>query len=157
MSVVKVFNNGNSRIVIDDHCYCVEIYQSDENVWRKTSWISDKAMKELKKLPEDPNVACVIAWDQDVLENWILDVIRDSANQEYICDVAAGVKGCLDKIMEGTITDDCDDTVNLLTSNPEVRFLVNSIKGEFISISKVVESNKADVIICSELARLVSE
>lgn len=157
MNIVKVFNDGKTRVVIEDHGYGVEIYQSDKKRWKKTRWISVESMHELQKLPADPNDANLFEWNKETIRKWILDAIVNSYNQEYLIKLASDLEPHLDRIEAG-ITKDCwDESVNISTVNPEVKFLINSVKGKFISISKFVDSNKENVVICSELARWYSE
>ena len=55
---LAVFNNGNSHIIEDDHCYVVVNRHYDKgertNLFKPTPWIFPEALEALKRLPPPP-------------------------------------------------------------------------------------------------------
>ena len=56
---VAVLNNGDTAIVVDDHCYAVRNWNGNE--WGWSSHIFRDAMAAIKALPENPDDAVTIA------------------------------------------------------------------------------------------------
>ena len=54
-STVKVLNEGNSAIVVDDHCYVIKNLIDGE--WVQSAWIFQEALDALKQLPDNPDEA----------------------------------------------------------------------------------------------------
>ena len=54
-STVVVLNNGNTAIVVDDHCYAVRNWNGNE--WGWSAWIFREALAALKTLPDNPDEA----------------------------------------------------------------------------------------------------
>lgn len=52
---VAVFNGGTHVIVVDDGCYVVRVWDGKE--WQIAPWLSRSAVKELRQLPENPDIA----------------------------------------------------------------------------------------------------
>lgn len=57
-STVKILNEGNSIIVVDDHCYVIRNLVDGE--WRHSAWIFREALDALKELPDNPDNAVYI-------------------------------------------------------------------------------------------------
>lgn len=58
--VVAVFNNGNSVIVEDDHCYVIRNWSGTRQRWGWSAWIFPEALKVLASLPDNPDDARTI-------------------------------------------------------------------------------------------------
>jgi hypothetical protein len=56
---VAILNNGNTAIVIDDHCYAIRNLNTDGK-WGWSAWIFKEALDSLKMLPENPDDAKTI-------------------------------------------------------------------------------------------------
>jgi hypothetical protein len=52
---VSVFNNDNSVIVVDDHCYVIK--NRKDSGWGISAWIFKEALSVLRTLPENPDDA----------------------------------------------------------------------------------------------------
>lgn len=52
--ILEIFNNGNSRIVVDDGCYYVENCQGLGKGWKRVSQISKDAIEGLVRPPTNP-------------------------------------------------------------------------------------------------------
>ena len=55
-NTVAVFNDGNSVIVVDDHCYCLK-NKNDEGRWGFRAWIFKEALDVIKAMPDYPDDA----------------------------------------------------------------------------------------------------
>jgi len=52
---VAVLNNGDSVIVVDDHCYAIR--NKINNEWKWSAWIFPEALSVIKSLPINPDDA----------------------------------------------------------------------------------------------------
>lgn len=59
---VAVLNNGNTVIVVDDHCYVIRNLKCDDT-WGWSAWIFKEALVVIKTLPENPDEALCIDMD----------------------------------------------------------------------------------------------
>ena len=69
---VALFNEGNSVIIVDDHCYVVKNWNGDK--WGNSSWLFKEAILEIRNLPIDPDQAVRI---DESLHNAELKLIID--------------------------------------------------------------------------------
>lgn len=56
---VAILNNGDTAIVVDDHCYAVRNWTGNE--WGWSAHIFREALTALKELPDDPDGASTVA------------------------------------------------------------------------------------------------
>jgi hypothetical protein len=56
---VAILNNGDTAIVVDDHCYAVRNWNGNE--WGWSAWIFREALAALKVLPDNPDDAATVA------------------------------------------------------------------------------------------------
>lgn len=52
---VAILSDGNTAIVVDDHCYAIRNWNGNE--WGWSAWIFAEALATLKTLPDNPDVA----------------------------------------------------------------------------------------------------
>ncbi len=56
---VAILNNGDTAIVVDDHCYVVRNWNGNE--WGWSAWIFCEALAALKALPDNPDEAATVS------------------------------------------------------------------------------------------------
>ena len=57
-TTVAIFNNKESVIIVDDHCYVINNQVGRE--WKTSAWIFKEALEELRKLPQNPDKAVLL-------------------------------------------------------------------------------------------------
>ena len=54
-NTVATCNEGNTAIVVDDHCYAIRNWNGKE--WGFSAWIFREALEVIKTLPDNPDDA----------------------------------------------------------------------------------------------------